>query len=76
MSAEFSSTGQVMEVIIRSPGISLEEIVLQCPNLTWNQVFFELDRLSRNGQVQLRLKSPGVYVVSPAEVPIEGTRHD
>ncbi len=35
-----------MKVIIRSPGSQLEEVVLECPDLTWNQVFCELDRLS------------------------------
>ncbi|MEW6246307.1 MAG: hypothetical protein AB1555_06305 [Nitrospirota bacterium] len=76
MSTEFSSAGQVMEVIIRSPGSLLEDVVLQCPGLTWNQVFLELDRLSRNGQVQLRLKSPGVYVVSPAVAHTKRIGHD
>jgi hypothetical protein len=40
-----------MEVIIRSPGSQLEEVVFECPDLTWNQVFCELDRMSRAGQV-------------------------
>lgn len=38
--------GRIMKVIIRSPGSQLEEVVLECPDLTWNQVFCELDRLS------------------------------
>lgn len=45
-----------MEVILRSPGNQLEEIVLECPDLTWNQVFCELNRLSRGGQVRLTIK--------------------
>ena len=53
-----------MKVIIRSPDSQLEEVVLECPDLTWNQVFCELDRLSRAGQVQLALKGPGLYAVS------------
>lgn len=32
---------------MRSPGTSLDEIVLQCPDRTWNQVFIVIDRLSR-----------------------------
>jgi hypothetical protein len=47
---------QIMQVIIRSPGCLLEEIVLECPGLTWNQVFCELDRMSRTGQVRLTAK--------------------
>ncbi len=53
-----------MEVIIRSPGSQLEEMVLECPDLTWNQVFCELERLSRGGQVRLMTKGPGLYAVS------------
>ncbi len=53
-----------MKVIIRSPGSQLEEVVLECPDLTWNQVFCELDRMSRGGQVRLMTKGPGLYAVS------------
>ena len=53
-----------MEVIVRSPGNQLEEVVLECPDLTWNQVFCQLDRLSREGQVNLTMKGPGFYAVS------------
>jgi hypothetical protein len=56
---------KIMEVIIRSPGLSLEEIILECPNLTWNQVFSEIDRMSRMGQLRLTAKSRGLYGVSP-----------
>ncbi len=53
-----------MEVIIRSPGRQLEEVVFECLDLTWNQVFCELDRMSRAGQVRLTTKGPGFYAVS------------
>ena len=53
-----------MKVIIRSPESQLGEMVLECPDLTWNQVFCELDRMSRAGQVQLTTKGPGLYAVS------------
>lgn len=39
-----------MELIVRSPGSQLEAVVFECPGLTWNQVFCQLDRLSREGQ--------------------------
>ena len=55
---------KIMEVIIRSPGCLLEEVVLECPDLTWNQVFCELDRLSRTGEVRLTAKGPGLYAIS------------
>ena len=55
---------QVMEVIIRSPGCSLEEIVLECSGLTWNQVFTELDRMSRAGQIRFTVKGAGLCGVT------------
>lgn len=54
----------LMEVIIPSPGSQLEEVVFECLDLTWSQVFCELDRLSRAGQVQPTTKGPGLYAVS------------
>ncbi len=56
---------QVMAIVIRSPGCDVEELVVECPDLTWNQVFLELDRLSRAGQVTLKQKGPGRYTVTP-----------
>lgn len=53
--------GQVMEVKIRSPGGLLEEVVLECPGLTCNQIFTELERMSRGGQVRLTAKGAGLY---------------
>lgn len=53
-----------MEVIIRAPGSQLEEVVVECPDLTWNQVFCELDRMRRGGQVRLTMKGPGLYALS------------
>jgi hypothetical protein len=61
-----------MNVIIRSLH-KLEEVVLECPGLTWNQVFCELDPLNRAGRVRLTMKGPGIYAVSsltPGNVPV------
>jgi len=65
MEGEVNVHQQVMEVVIRSPGCDLEEVVLECPNLTWNQVFLELDRLSRLGKVRLSQQAPGKHSFSP-----------
>ena len=53
-----------MKVIIRSHGGQLEEVILECPDLTWNWVCCELDRMSRAGQVRLTMKGPDLYAVS------------
>jgi hypothetical protein len=54
---------QVMEVIIQSPGRALDEIVFDCPDLTWNQVFLLIDRLTREGILSLIPKGHGRYAV-------------
>jgi len=51
----------LMEFIVRSPGSSLDDIVSECPDLTWSQVFLTLDRLSREGALRLTLKGRGLY---------------
>jgi hypothetical protein len=56
--------GQVMDVIIRSPDGLLEEGVLECLGFTSNQVFCELDRMSRAGHVRLTAKEPGLYAMT------------
>jgi hypothetical protein len=56
---------QIYEAIRQSPNSDVEEIVLACSDLTWNQVFLELDRMSRLGQVVLKQGRPGRYRVTP-----------
>jgi hypothetical protein len=58
---------RVMEVVSRSPGCNLDEVMKECPDLTWNQVFLEVDRLSRDGYVTLKLEQRGRYSVRPVE---------
>jgi hypothetical protein len=54
---------QVMEVIVRTPGTALDDIVLECPDLSWNQVFLVIDRLTRFGSMRLMPKGQGRYIV-------------
>jgi hypothetical protein len=63
MIATQSVTDQILEEAARRPGCLLDELVLACPDFTWNQVFVEVDRLSRRGEVILTMRSPGVYTV-------------
>ncbi len=53
----------ILEVLTRYPECSIEELLRLCPDLTWNQVFLEVDRLSRTRQVRLRLSGIGIYTV-------------
>jgi hypothetical protein len=62
---------QVLEVIVRSPGTALDDIVLECPNLTWNQIFVTIDKLSREGIIKMSPKGFGQYVLHLRTVPQE-----
>jgi hypothetical protein len=62
----------IVERIGHHPGCGLDDVVMLCPELTWNQIFLEVDRLSRDGVLKLALIGPGRYVVK--EPPNAGSR--
>ena len=54
---------RILEAVRRAPGCELDDLELRLPDLTWNQVFLEIDHLSRTGQVCVASKGRGVYTV-------------
>ena len=52
---------QVIDMLHRAHACDLEEITRQCNNLTWNQVFLDVDRLSRSGEIKLMPRGRGIY---------------
>jgi hypothetical protein len=64
MAAEPTMRDDILHTILSRPGCLLEELIFACPQATWNQVFLEIDHLSRTGQVRLSLEGPGLYRVS------------
>jgi len=75
MTHQGDSDQPVMELIIRSPGSALDDIVLECPDLTWNQVFITIDRLSREGALTLTPKGRGVYTLHLSSSAVHAARH-
>jgi hypothetical protein len=55
---------QVIDVILHTRMCDLEEVTHQCTNLTWNQVFLAVDRLSRSGELMLVPRDRGLYTVT------------
>ena len=49
---------RILDAVHRAPGCQLDELV-SVPELTWNQVFLEVDRLSRTGQVRMTAMGKG-----------------
>lgn len=62
-----TASRQALEVIIRSPGTMVEDVVFQCPDLTWNQIFLTIDRLSREGTLTLTPKGQGLYAIQVSD---------
>jgi hypothetical protein len=64
--SDHSDTARAVVKIVRLvPNSDLEHLIVACADLTWNQVFLELDRFSRSGRIVLRQISPGRYSVTP-----------
>ena len=61
-------TGVVLQTLRHSTQCDLDTLVQACPQFTWNQIFLEVDRLSRSGDLHLTLFDRGRYVVGiPAD---------
>ena len=54
---------RILKTVRRFPGCELDDLELRLPGLTWNQIFLEIDRMSRIGQVRLTAEGLGVYTV-------------
>ena len=57
-------TMAILTAIRRAKQYDLDELASVCPPFTWNQIFLEVDRLSRTGHLHLTLSKPGHYAVS------------
>jgi hypothetical protein len=44
---------QILEVAKVNPGCTLDELILSLSGPSWSDVFLEVDRLSRSGQLRL-----------------------
>lgn len=52
---------QVLESLQRNSSCEFDTLVAECSEFTWNQIFFEVDRLSRLGQLLLTPVGDGHY---------------
>ena len=55
---------QVIDIVRNAHICDLEEVARQCTDLTWNQVFLAVDRLSRNGKIKLTPSGHGTYALT------------
>jgi hypothetical protein len=64
MVQEISVEDQVIDIVRKAHVSDLEEVMRQCVNSTWNQVFLAVDRLSRRGEIMLVPRGRGLYTVT------------
>jgi hypothetical protein len=57
-------TDRIFETVRRAQVCEMEDLVRACSSYTWNQVFLEVDRLSRTGELRLLPKQGGAYTVT------------
>ncbi len=64
MAQEITAEDQVIDMLHRAHACDLEEVTRTGTNLTWNQVFLAVDRLSRSGEIILMARGRGIYTVT------------
>lgn len=67
MATHASVTNRILGTVKRTHGCDLDTLANQLPELTWNQVFLEIDRLSRQGQVLVTFGTRGSYMIQLPE---------
>ena len=63
MSSHTPVTDRILEAVQRTHGCDLDTLTKSFSDLSWSQVFLEVDRLSRDGQVQVTLDTGGRYMI-------------
>jgi hypothetical protein len=51
---------QILETVKAHPECTLYELMISLPELSWFEICYEVDRLSRSGQLQLSQSSLGL----------------
>jgi hypothetical protein len=64
MVQETAAEDQVIDILCHTRTCDLEEVMRRCTNLTWNQVFLAVDRLSRSGEIVLMPRGRGMYTLT------------
>ena len=55
---------QVLRIVRRKKTCNLDDLLQECNSYTWTQVFLEVDRMSRTGELRLVCKKAGEYSVT------------
>ncbi len=64
MTQQLTAEDLIIDIVRSAHICDLEEVARQCTDLTWNQVFLAVDRLSRSGEINLVPMGRGMYAVT------------
>lgn len=54
---------QIVDAVRCAPGCHLEDVVMSCPQVSWNEIFMEVDRLKRTGELLVMSVDHGGYIL-------------
>jgi hypothetical protein len=63
MASQSPVTHRILKAVRHTHGCDLDSLASSLPDLTWNQVFLEVDRLSRLGRIRVTAGSSGTYLI-------------
>lgn len=61
---DVSAEGVVVEMLQRTGSCSLDDLVIQLPNLRWSEIFGAIDWMSRDGRLLLRRLPRATYHIT------------
>ena len=76
MASHTPVTDRILGTVQRTHGCDLDTLTESLSDLSWSQVFLEVDRLSREGQVQVTLDTGGRYMIRLPDHNREFATHD
>jgi hypothetical protein len=75
MSSHTPVTDRILGAVQRMHGCDLDTLTNSLSDLSWSQVFLEVDRLSRKGQVLVTRDTGGRYVIQLPDHRKPATHH-
>ena len=67
MAVALTVSDRILEVMQRTPECKLDDLVQTCHDFSWQAVLLEVNRLSREGQLQVTLISARAFAVRLVE---------
>jgi len=75
MASHTPVTDRILDEVQRTHGCDLDMLAKSLSDLSWSQVFLEVDRLSRDGQVLVTSDTGGRYMIRLPEYKEEPATH-